>query len=53
MKITLLGVLAFIGITALLLYVGNEWQRTVQAKAAQPPQKPEPLPENPDPFIER
>ena len=52
MKITLLGVVAFVGIAVLLLYVGNELQRRSQAKAAQPPQNPTPPPPNPDPSIE-
>jgi hypothetical protein len=42
MRVTLLGVLAFVGIVALLIYVGNELQRTNQAKAVQPPQNPDP-----------
>jgi hypothetical protein len=41
MRVTLLGVLAFIGVVALLIYVGNELQRTNQAKAAEPPQNPD------------
>jgi hypothetical protein len=47
MRVTLLGVLVFIGIAALLIYVANELQRTNQARSAQPPQSPE----NPDPLI--
>jgi hypothetical protein len=38
MRVTLLGVLALIGTAALLVYIGNELQRTSQAKALQPPQ---------------
>jgi hypothetical protein len=41
MKVTLFGVLAFVGIVALVIYVGNELQRANQAKAAQPPQNPD------------
>jgi len=41
MKITLLGVLALIGIVALLVYVGSELQRTSQAKAVPPPPNPD------------
>jgi hypothetical protein len=41
MKITLLGVIAFIGIAVLLVYVASELQRTNQAKAPQPPQNPD------------
>jgi hypothetical protein len=41
MRITLLGVLAFIGIAVLLVYVANELQRTNQAKAVPPPQNPD------------
>lgn len=41
MRVTLLGVLAFIGIAVLLVYVTSELQRTNQAKAPQPPQNPD------------
>ena len=41
MKVTLVGVLVFVGIAALLVYVASELQRTSQAKAAQPPQNPD------------
>ncbi len=48
MKITLLGVLACVGIAALLLYVGSELQRKSKAKAEQPPENPIPsLPPDP------
>jgi hypothetical protein len=52
MKITLLGVLAFIGIAALLIYVGGELQRKNKAKADQPPENPPSPPQNPDPSTE-
>ena len=42
MKITLLGVLALVGILGLLVYVGIESNRTNQAKAS--PQLPNPPP---------
>jgi hypothetical protein len=38
MKITLVGVLVFIGIAALLVYVAGELQKANQTKGAQPPQ---------------
>lgn len=41
MKVTLVGVLAFIGIAALVVYVASELQRTNQAKAPQSPQNPD------------
>jgi hypothetical protein len=41
MRVTLLGVLAVIGVFALLVYVGNEWHRTNQAKPVPPPQNPD------------
>jgi len=47
MKVTLMGVLAFIGIAALLVLVLNELQRTNQGKSDQPSQPPNPR-QNPD-----
>ena len=41
MRVTLLGVLAMIGIVVVLVYVANELQRTNQANADQPPQNPD------------
>jgi hypothetical protein len=52
MKITLLGALAIIGIAALLIYIGNEWQRTSQPKAVPPPQAPDSPPQTPDPSTQ-
>jgi hypothetical protein len=53
MKITLLGVLAMIGIAALLLCIGNEWQRASQKKAAQPSPNPDSPPQTPDPSTQQ
>ena len=47
MKITLLGVLALVGIVALLVYIGNEWQRTSDAKAVPPLRAPDSPPDPP------
>ena len=41
MRVTLVGVLVFVGIAALLIYVGSELQRTNQANATPPPQNPD------------
>jgi|HubBroStandDraft_5_1064220.scaffolds.fasta_scaffold161237_3 hypothetical protein len=41
MRITLFGVLAVIGVVALLVYLGNEWKQTNQAKPIPPPKNPD------------
>jgi hypothetical protein len=41
MKVTLVGVLVFVGIAVLLVYVASELQRTDQAKDPEPPQNPD------------
>lgn len=40
MRVTLLGLLALVGVAILLVYVGNELRRTTQANAVRPPQNP-------------
>jgi hypothetical protein len=40
MRITMLGVLAWVGVAVLLFHVGKELRRTTQANAVQPPQNP-------------
>jgi hypothetical protein len=54
MKITLLGVLAVIGVAGLLIYVGSELRRKRQEEKehVQPPQAPTPSPMNPNFPIE-
>jgi|GEM_PF-4071482 len=41
MRVTLLGVLAVIGVLALLVYLGDQWQRTSQGRGVPPPQNPD------------
>jgi hypothetical protein len=41
MKVTLVGILVFVGIAALLIYVANELQKANPTKGAQPPQNPD------------
>ncbi len=36
MRVTLLGVLALVGVAVLLVYAGNELRRTTQANPVQP-----------------
>jgi hypothetical protein len=40
MRVTLLGLLAWVGVAILLVYIGNELRRTTEAKAVRPPLDP-------------